>query len=87
VYAIFSPTKPHVALTTAATLESIAATLTSRRDRKLAVCVNQDGLTRPLNDVAQRELDERVGELRALAGEHDGRQGVWLRNSCVVRVR
>lgn len=35
----------------------------------LAVCVNQDGLTRPVNDVEQRELEERVSELRAVAGE------------------
>jgi hypothetical protein len=69
VYAIFSPAKPHVALATAATLDSIAARLASRRDQKLAVCVNQDGLTRPLNDVEQRELEERVSELRAVAGE------------------
>jgi hypothetical protein len=80
VYAIFNPAKPHVALATAATLDSIAATLASRRDRKLTVCVNQDGLTRPLSDVEQRELDERVNELRALAGEHDGRHGIGPAN-------
>jgi hypothetical protein len=67
------PAKPHVALATAATLDSIAATLASTRDSTLTVCVNQDGLTRRLNDVERRELDERVSELRALAGEHDGR--------------
>jgi hypothetical protein len=73
VYAIFSPARPHVALATGTTLDSIAATLASKHDSKLTVCVNQDGLTRPLNDVEQCELDERVGELRMLAGEHDGR--------------
>jgi hypothetical protein len=69
VYAIFSPGKPHVALATAATIDSIAVTLASRRDSKLTVCVNQDGLTRPLNDAEQRELAERVRELRPLTGE------------------
>jgi len=73
VYAIFSPGKPHVALATAATLDSIAVTLVSRRHSKLTVCVNQDGLTRPLNDAEQRELDDRVSELRTLTGEDDGR--------------
>ena len=73
VYAIYSPAKPHIALATAATLDAIAATLASALDSKLTVCVSQDGLTRPLNGVEQRELDERVSELRALTGEHDGR--------------
>jgi hypothetical protein len=72
MYAIFSPAEPHIALATAATLDSIAATLASTRDSKLTVCVNQDGLTRPLNEVEQRELDERVSELRTLTGEHNG---------------
>jgi hypothetical protein len=69
MYAIFSAAKPHLALATAATLDSIAATLASTRDSKLTVYVNQDGLTRPLNELEQRELDVRVRQLRALAGE------------------
>jgi len=69
IYVIFNPTQPHVALDTADTLDSIATALSSRPERGLTVCVNQDGLSRALNDAEQREVDERVRELRSLAGE------------------
>jgi len=69
MYVIFDPAQPHVALDTGDTLDSIATALSSRPERGLTVCVNQDGLSRALNDAEQREVDERVRELRSLTGE------------------
>lgn len=66
---IFDPAEPHVALDTAGTLDSIAKALASRSEARLTVCVNQDGMSRPLNDAEQHELNERVRELRSLTGE------------------
>jgi hypothetical protein len=56
-------------LDTAETLDSIAIALASRAERGLTVCVNQDGLSRALNAAEQHEIDERIHELRSLAGE------------------
>jgi hypothetical protein len=69
MYVIFDPSRPHVALDTAGSLDSIASMLASRPETGLTVCVNQDGLSRGLNEAERREVDERVQELRALAGE------------------
>jgi hypothetical protein len=56
MYSVYGSAESHIALATATTLDAIAATLASTRDSALTVCVNQDGFTRPLNDVEQREL-------------------------------
>jgi hypothetical protein len=69
VYVIFDPTQPHIALDTAGTIDAIATVLAARSEPGLTVCVNQDGLSRALNDAEQREVDERVRELRSLMGE------------------
>jgi hypothetical protein len=69
MYVIYSPAEPHIALDTGETFDSIATALASRPERGLTVCVNQDGLSRALHVAEQRELDERIGELRSLTGE------------------
>jgi len=69
MYVIFNPTQPHIALDTGDTLDLIATALSSRPERGLTVCVNQDGLSRALNEAEQREVDKRVCELRSLTGE------------------
>ena len=69
MYVIFSAAEPHIALDTGKTLDSIATALASRPERGLMVCLNQDGLSRPLHVAERRELEERIGELRSLTGE------------------
>ncbi len=69
MYVIFNLAQPHVALDAGDTLDSIATALSSRPEHGLTVCVNQDGLSRALNDAEQREVDERIRELRSLTGE------------------
>jgi hypothetical protein len=66
---VFDPAQPHVALDTAATLDSIAMVLASRPEPGLTVCVNQDGLSRALNSDEQHQVDQRTRELRSLTGE------------------
>jgi hypothetical protein len=69
VYVIYKPTEPHIALDFAETLDGIATLLAARRGPELTVGANQSGHTRPLNEVEQEEVAERVRELRALSGE------------------
>jgi hypothetical protein len=64
MYVIFDPDEPHIALDTAGTLDRIAAALALRSESGPTVCVNQDGLSRSLNDAEQRELDELCARSR-----------------------
>jgi hypothetical protein len=56
----------HVIFDAAGTFDPIATVLASRSEPGLMVCVNQDGLSRPLNDAEHREVHERVREVRFL---------------------
>jgi hypothetical protein len=69
MYVIFDSAQPHIALATGTTLDSIATLLAARREPALTVGANEDGLSRQLSEAEQREVDERVRELRSLAGE------------------
>jgi hypothetical protein len=69
IYVLYARSAPHIVLDSAATLDGIATALSSRRGADLTVCVNQDGHSRGLTDPERREVDERVRELRRLAGE------------------
>jgi hypothetical protein len=69
MYVIFDPEQPHVALATGGTLDSIATLLAARCEPGLTVGANEDGLSRSLSEAEQREVEERVRELRSLAGE------------------
>jgi hypothetical protein len=64
VFVIFDPTRPHVALDAAETLEAIAIALIARPEPGLTVCINQDGLTRDLDAGERHELDALLDSLR-----------------------
>jgi hypothetical protein len=69
MYVIYARAAPHIALDSAPTLDGIATALSSRRGADLVMCWNQDGHSRGLREAELREVEERVRELRALAGE------------------
>jgi hypothetical protein len=71
MYVIYDPAEPHIALDFSGTLDGIATLLAAKRGggTQLTVGANDTGHTRPINEAEQRELDERIRELRALSGE------------------
>jgi len=69
MYVIYDATQPHLALESAGTLDAIASALSSRSGAGLTVGVSLDGHSRGLTEAEQRELEERVRELRSLSGE------------------
>jgi len=87
MYVIFSRADPHIALDTGETLDSIATALASRPERGLMVCVNEDGLSRPLQVAEQRELDERIGELRCSRAKARDPEHAPQYGSCNSRAR
>jgi hypothetical protein len=69
MYVIYARSAPHIMLDSGGTLDGIATALSARRGADLIVCWNQDGHSRGLNEAELREVEERVRELRLLAGE------------------
>lgn len=69
MYVIYDPGKPHIALEFSETLDGIATLLAAKRGHELTVGANQSGHSRLLNEAEQREVAERVRELRAISGE------------------
>jgi hypothetical protein len=71
MYVISDPGTPHIVLDFSGTLDGIATLLAAKRGGglELTVGANDTGHTRPLTETEQRELAERVRELRALSGE------------------
>jgi hypothetical protein len=67
MYVISDPSRPHVALGTAATLDALASTLAARSDPNLVVYVNRDGLSHALDAAERRELDELIQAARSLS--------------------
>jgi hypothetical protein len=66
MYVLSDPSRPHVALGTAATLDALASTLAARSDPNLVVYVNRDGLSNALDAAERRELDELIQAARSL---------------------
>jgi hypothetical protein len=50
-------------------LAEAASAIVCTSKPRLIVCVNRDGLSRPLNDSEQRELDELLGRERSSGSE------------------
>jgi hypothetical protein len=69
MYLIYARSAPHLVLDSTSTLDGVATALSSRRRADLIVCWNQDGHSRELKEAERREVEERVRELRELAGE------------------